>query len=125
MKDGIGKIVCIALGVAVRAGERLREAPGELERRGREKAEDLRVVLDDLREAFPCPGAAGSGKAESERGLADYLLRPEARGLAGDVFEELGLARRVDVEDMSLRLDKMAREVKNLKKKNRGVAQPG
>jgi len=119
------KIVRMVLGFFDYLQDNMDELKAELDKRGEERAEDIRDFWDDVfenlsgmignaPEAAPSENGAGEDIIERETVLGGLLADLDIKGLASDLVDQLGLARAEEVRDLSEQIDRIGRAIENM-----------
>ena len=110
----------IGIGLIDFLRDKIEELNDKIEKRGGERAEDIKDFLDDLIENIPVL-RAGADEAESHvepdertKGRAAELIEElDVRGRINGFLSVLGLATGDDIREMNDRLERLGRAVKS------------
>jgi len=111
----------MGLGLIDYLRDKLDELSDELERRGGERAEDIRDFLDDLIENIPVLRSGAEEidvyeeREEKEKGpAAEFLEELDVKGRVNEFLAGLGLASKEDIREMKDRVERLGRAVKHM-----------
>jgi polyhydroxyalkanoate synthesis regulator phasin len=121
MADEPKNLIRMGLGLIDYLRDKLEELGGELEKRGEERATDIREFLDDLIENIPVLHSGANEidvyeeRPEKERGRAAELLEElDVKGKINEFLTGLGLATGDDIREMKDRVERLGRAVEHL-----------